>query len=160
MDNKKLKRIGKKELLEILLSQAKKIEELERELKKSQKLLETKKISLEECGNLAEASLKLNKVFEVAQQSADQYLLNIQEKCKKIESDTKKSCEAEKEKVIKETKKSCEAEKDKIIKETEKICNKKRKQAEVYLKKAKESYEKKNSKKDNVKKTKKDTNKN
>ena len=31
----------------------------------------------QEAGSIAEASLKLNKVFEAAQQAADQYLENI-----------------------------------------------------------------------------------
>ena len=38
MKDKKIKKFSKTELLEILLSQATKIEELEKELKKSQKL--------------------------------------------------------------------------------------------------------------------------
>lgn len=34
-------------------------------------------IELEEAGSIAEAALKLNGIFEVAQQAADQYLMNI-----------------------------------------------------------------------------------
>ena len=103
MNDKKLRKIGKKELLEILLSQAKKIEELEIELEKTQKKLESKKILIEESGSLAEASLKLNNIFEIAQQAADQYLLNVKEKCKKMENDTKKACQMNR--MIKETEK-------------------------------------------------------
>ena len=51
--------------------------------------------------------LKLNNVFEVAQQAAEQYLLNVQERCKKIENDTKKACQVEKDKIIKNTEKIC-----------------------------------------------------
>ena len=32
---------------------------------------------LESCGNIAEASLKINRVFEAAQQAAEQYLANV-----------------------------------------------------------------------------------
>lgn len=92
MDNKQLKKITKKELLEILLSQAKRIEELESELEITKDKLESKRITIEESGSLAEAALKLNKIFEIAQESADQYLLNIKEKCKKEEIETKKKC--------------------------------------------------------------------
>ena len=118
MEEKKLKKIGKKELLEILLSQANRIDELEKELSKVQKQLESKKFELTECGNLAEAALKLNGVFETAQAAAEQYLLNVQEKCKKIEKDTMKACEHEK---------------NKIIKNTERICDRKKREAEKYL---------------------------
>jgi len=115
MNDKKLRKIGKKELLEILLSQAKKIEELEIELEKTQKKLESKKILIEESGSLAEASLKLNNIFETAQQAADQYLLNVKEKCKKIENDTRKACQIEKNKIIKETEKNCKQKKKEKI---------------------------------------------
>lgn len=92
MDDKQLKKITKKELLEILLSQAKRIEELEKELQITKDKLKSKKIMIEESGSLAEASLKLNKIFEIAQETADQYLLNIKENCKKEELETKKKC--------------------------------------------------------------------
>ena len=105
MNEKRLRKISKKELLEILLSQAKRIEELENELEKTQKKLNTKKIIIEESGTLAEAALKLNNIFEVAQEAADQYLLNIKEKCKKEESNTKKTSTSSKNKAVKITEK-------------------------------------------------------
>ena len=111
MNDKKLRKISKKELLEILLDQAKKIEELEKELDKVQKKLNSKKILIEEAGNLADASLKLNNIFEIAQQSADQYLFNVKEKCKRIENDTKKACQLEKENMLKEVELLCEQKK-------------------------------------------------
>lgn len=92
MDEKKLKKISKKELLEIMLAQAKRIEELESELDKTKEKLDSKKIAIDESGSIAEAALKLNGIFEVAQVTAKQYLFNIEEKCKKMENDTKKEC--------------------------------------------------------------------
>ena len=102
MEEKKIKKISKKELLEILLAQAKRIEELEKELNKTKTKLDSKKITIAESGSIAEASLKLNSIFEVAQEAADQYLTNVKDKCKKIENDTKKECQIEKEKILKE----------------------------------------------------------
>ena len=81
MNDKKLRKISKKELLEILLEQAKRIEELELELSNTQKKLDSKLIDISETGSLAEAALKLNGIFEKAQETADQYLLNIKEIC-------------------------------------------------------------------------------
>lgn len=42
-----------------------------------------RRIELEEAGNIAEAALKLNKVFEAAQKAADQYLYNLRQRCEK-----------------------------------------------------------------------------
>jgi len=102
MMDKRLRKIRKKELLEILLEQAKKIEELEKELERTQKKWNSKRIIIEEAGSLAEASLMLNNIFETAQQTADQYLFNVKEKCKRMELDTKKACQLERENMLKE----------------------------------------------------------
>lgn len=118
MDNKELRKFSKKELLEILLSQAKRIEQLEEELNKTKKKLASKKITIENSGSLAEASLKLNNIFENAEATAKQYLFNVKEKCKIIELDTKK-------------------EMTKMLEETEIICQKKKDEAEKYLEKIK-----------------------
>lgn len=100
MDDKKIKKISKKELLEILLSQAKRIEELEVELNKCKDKLGSKKIMIDEAGSIAEASLKLNDIFEAAQTAVDQYTANIHAKCKKLESDTKKECQKMKQEAL------------------------------------------------------------
>ena len=62
--NKELKKLSRKELLEILLEQTKRIEELEVKLEESEKKLESKKVSLSETGTLAEAALKLSDIFK------------------------------------------------------------------------------------------------
>ena len=72
-----IKRMSRKELLELLVLQSKKIDELEKELSKAIKSLNDKQIIIKESGSIAEASLKLNNIFKVAQQAADQYLDNI-----------------------------------------------------------------------------------
>lgn len=84
----KLKRMSRKELLELLFLQSKKIDKLTNELKETKELLTSKEIIIKESGSIAEASLKLNKIFENAQLAANQYLENIkrieQEKVKGI----------------------------------------------------------------------------
>lgn len=137
MDSRELKKIGKKELLEILLSQAKRIEELENELNKTKKKLESKKILIDECGDLANATVKLSGVFEMAQETAEMYLSNVKEKCKKIENDTKKECLLRTEK---------------MITDTEEICKKREKEADEYLKKIKLEVKEIKKKVDNKKK--------
>ena len=63
-NNNELKGLSRKELLEILLEQTKRIEELEVLLKESEKKIESKRISLEQTGSLAEAALKLSDIFK------------------------------------------------------------------------------------------------
>ena len=79
MNDKELKKLNRKELLEILLSQAKLIEELESELARTQKELNNKTIILKEAGSIAEATLRLSGIFEKAQEVADEYLNSIKE---------------------------------------------------------------------------------
>ena len=77
MNDKELRKLKRKELLEIMLSQAKLIEELENELAKTKKELNNKNIMIKEAGSIAEASMKLSGIFEKAQEVADQYLNSI-----------------------------------------------------------------------------------
>ena len=72
-----LKKLRRKDLLEILLLQNTKINTLEEEIKKLKDQIEKRQIILSEVGNIAEASLKLNKIFETAQIAADDYLESI-----------------------------------------------------------------------------------
>jgi len=78
MKKKDLKKMSKRELLEIMLLQSKRIDELENEIDKMNSMLDDKKILLSNCGSIAEAALKLNNIFEAAQNAADQYLKNIE----------------------------------------------------------------------------------
>lgn len=73
-DFRKLKRV---ELYEIMLAQAEEIDDLRNQLTAAKKELENKRIDIQQSGSIAEASLKLTKVFEEAQKAADLYLSNI-----------------------------------------------------------------------------------
>ena len=77
MTDKELASLKRNELLELLLMQTRRVRELERENEELKAALEDRRILIEQSGSLAEASLKLNKVFEAAQAAADQYLENI-----------------------------------------------------------------------------------
>lgn len=77
MTEKELRRLSRMDLLEMLLEQSKEVERLQKELETVKKQLEDRRIMEQEAGSIAEAALRLNKVFEAAQQAADQYLENI-----------------------------------------------------------------------------------
>ncbi len=78
MTEKQLKRLSRRELLEMLVTQTRRVEALEAQLKEANAKLEDRHIQIQDAGNLADAVMKLNKVFEAAQAAADQYLLGLQ----------------------------------------------------------------------------------
>lgn len=76
-ENKNLSKLKRSELLEIILAQSNEIERLRAELDKKDAELESKRIAIAESGSIAEASLKLTRVFEEAQKAADLYVANV-----------------------------------------------------------------------------------
>lgn len=77
MTEKELRRLKRGDLLEMLLEQTREVERLRAELEATQKQLEDRRIMEMRSGSIAQAALELNKVFEAAQQAADQYLENV-----------------------------------------------------------------------------------
>ncbi len=99
MTDKELKKLSRTDLLEMLIKQSKEIERLQEVIKKNEEELQSKRIMLNEAGSIAEASLKVNQIFENAQKAADQYLANVCELkerqsdiCAQMERETKKKC--------------------------------------------------------------------
>ena len=76
---KELRKLNRAELLEMLIAQSKKLNRVEEELSAAQKELERRKIAITTSGSLAEAALKLNGIFEAADQAAAQYLDSLRE---------------------------------------------------------------------------------
>ena len=83
MNNKELRKLNRRELLEILLEQARRIEALEVEIEKEKLKVDSKKISVDETGTLAEASLKLSGVFKAADDAFELYMKNSLDSIKK-----------------------------------------------------------------------------
>ncbi|MGT2687205.1 hypothetical protein ACVRWT_07445 [Streptococcus porcinus] len=87
---KNLKKLSRKELLELLLEQQLLIEKQEKELKEIKVKLNNRKIEIEDSGTLAEASLRLSGIFEAAQEAADIYLKNIKRQSDAMRTDDEK----------------------------------------------------------------------
>lgn len=77
MTDRELRRLTRSELLELLLVQSKEIDRLNAKLEQLQDQVSQREIKLAHAGNIAEAALQLNGVFEAAQAAADQYLENM-----------------------------------------------------------------------------------
>ena len=119
MNGKELRKLSRKQLLEILLAQVTRIEELEKEIEKKNKELESKKVTIKESGSIADASLKLSGIFEVADQACKDYTNNIIENGKKLEKETIKECKALKKKMLDEAKEKCSKLEEKTNKKLE-----------------------------------------
>lgn len=76
---KELRKLNRAELLEMLIAQSKKLSRVEEELSQAQNELEQRRVAITTSGTLAEAALKLNGVFEAADQAAQQYLESLRE---------------------------------------------------------------------------------
>ena len=100
MTGKQLKKLKRNELLEILVIQSEKIDAQKEEMETLRELAESKDINIQNAGSIAEASIKLNSVFENAQNAADQYLENIH-RIEEERQDVLKEAQEEAELIIK-----------------------------------------------------------
>ena len=92
MKERDLNKLKRSELLELMLAQSQEIDELRTELEQAREALKRREIAIAEAGNIAEAALRLNQVFEQAQAAADQYLENV----RRISGETETEQEKEK----------------------------------------------------------------
>lgn len=97
MTEKELRRLNRRELLEMLLLQSKKLDKLQAKLDEAESSLENRQLDVFNSGSLADAAAKVNGIFEVAQATADQYLENIREKKTNAEKEIDESIEKAKE---------------------------------------------------------------
>lgn len=100
MTDRELKRLSRAELLEMLLMQTKEVDRLNEELAQARAQLEERRVILKNAGDIANATLGLNKLFQAAQQTAEEYLENIRqlelqtlEKCQRMEQQTRETCD-------------------------------------------------------------------
>ena len=79
-------KMGKMDMLTIIYEQEKKIQKLTKEVEELKSQLADRTIQIKKAGSIAEASLKINKIFEVAQQAADEYLKSVKRVNKNIDN--------------------------------------------------------------------------
>ena len=86
MTEKEIRRLTRAELLEMLIRQSQELQRTQKELKAAREALRSRQIALDEAGSIAEASLRLNGVFEAAQNACKQYMENIEALSKRQEA--------------------------------------------------------------------------
>ena len=77
MTDKELRKMSRRDLIEIIYNYQTREEELERENQELRRKVESRDIAISHAGSIAEAALALNGVFEAAQAAADQYIYAI-----------------------------------------------------------------------------------
>ena len=77
MTSKELKRLSRRELLEMLIEQTKENQRLRNRLEQAEAELKNRELVSLRAGSMAEAAMQLNGVFEAADKAARQYLENV-----------------------------------------------------------------------------------
>lgn len=90
MTEKDLKKLNRYQLLELLIEQAERAEQLQARLEKTEKQLREQNLKISAMGSIAEASLQLGGVFEAAQEAADIYIDAAKKRAREIEVDARK----------------------------------------------------------------------
>lgn len=78
MKGNELRKLTRRQLLELLLKQTQRAEDLQLQNNTLKQQQDEKRMIVQEAGTMAEAALKLNKVFEAADAAAKQYVTQIQ----------------------------------------------------------------------------------
>lgn len=131
MKDAELRRLSRKELLEILVEQSREIEELKTQLQQKIEDLQSRHILINNAGSIAEASLALNKVFEAAQAAADLYVAETEQMKRRNET----RMQEERDRIIAEA----ENEASEILKEAEKTKEAKLEKLNAYVDKVQQS---------------------
>jgi len=77
MTDKDLKKLRREDLIEVILQLQKEEQQLNEKLETAQKQLNDKNLRISESGSIAEATARLNGLFEAAQATADDYVAQV-----------------------------------------------------------------------------------
>lgn len=74
MTEKELKKLNRYQLLELLITQTERADQLEKKVEELERKLEERHLEMAQLGTVAEAAVYLSGVFEAAQKAADLYV--------------------------------------------------------------------------------------
>ncbi len=80
MTEKELRKLNRRQLLELLLAQTERADLLQKQLDDARKKLDDRTVAIVESGSLAEAALKLGGFFEAAERAAAIYEENLRQR--------------------------------------------------------------------------------
>ena len=115
MTDKELKKLSRAELLEMLIEQSKRADELQAKLDKAEEELNSRQLKVDEAGSIAEAAIKVSGIFDAAQQASARYLESIEVLASQKERDALRA-----QQILEETQTKCAA----MWEETQNQCKK------------------------------------
>lgn len=100
MTDRQLRKASRTDLLKYLLEEKKVNEALRMQIQQMQTQLDSRQITMNQAGTLAEAALKLSGIFDAAESACQYYTENIralsgrqEEICRKMEQETREKCD-------------------------------------------------------------------
>ena len=84
MTEKELRKLNRYQLLELLIIQTERVDELQNQLEQMEAKLHDQEMNMAAMGSVAEAAVKLSGVFEAAQTAADNYLEEARKRSDRI----------------------------------------------------------------------------
>ena len=87
MSVRDLRKLSRKELLEMLIIQGKELESLQKKVEEQNAELENRTLKVRSTGSLAEAVLRLNGVAEATDRAAEQYLESVRSAQENLEAE-------------------------------------------------------------------------
>lgn len=112
MTEKEMRKLSRTDLLEMLIDQSAELQALREKLDAAESALRSRELTINSAGSIAEASLKLNGVFEAAQAASEQYVDNIRwlsERQTAVCAQIEQECREKAESQLAQTQMQCEA---------------------------------------------------
>jgi hypothetical protein len=81
MEDRRLRKLTREELLELMLEQSKEIDRLRKEVEEAKAVLRDRDQRISSCDSVAQAAAEVSDLFHAAQDAVDIYILNIRRIC-------------------------------------------------------------------------------
>ena len=80
MTDKEFRKLRRSALIEIIYEYQRREKEMQSEIENLKEQLSARELKISEAGSIAEAVVKLNELFETAQKTADEYIMQVKRK--------------------------------------------------------------------------------
>ncbi|MBQ2995730.1 MAG: hypothetical protein IJE22_00650 [Oscillibacter sp.] len=93
MTEKELRKLNRYQLLELLVVQTRRAEELQKKLEELENTIQERDIRLSKLGSIAEASLQVSGIFEASQKAVDLYWDSVRKQAIELLEDAQRQAE-------------------------------------------------------------------
>ena len=146
MENKELKKLGRAQLLQLLLEAEEENETLKQKVTTLEAALEDRTLRMDKCGDMAKAAMELNGVFTAAEAACRQYTENIrlraatiEKRVQEIEDEAKLKCQRMEdeatercERMERETRAKCQVREEETAEKCNRILDELKRRQQAY----------------------------